>query len=675
MLAALFFTLLLLLQATTVSAQNPFSVGLQATFGINAHDADFRAFPGIPNCCPAFETGSGSGPTFAVLARLPVAPLLRGEVRLGYAALDGVLTRQEATTVSGNVPGIFEHTVDAQLHAITVEPLVAYNVFSGLHVFAGGRIGLLSTTTFDQREELVQPATGTFPNGARVQNEVNGADIPDASSVYGAVVGGLQWDLPMNASKSVLLVPEVSFAYGLTSVVSNISWNVNQLRFGASVVWSIGGTDQPSAPVEHRQPEELRQTDTTTIAATRPADVPQEPRQASLTASITATGVNPDGTEQPSFVVNVEEFSSTMMTPLLGYVFFAEGQSALPTRYVRLQPSQTASFREEAVSSFDKLPTYYQLLNIVGSRMRQAPDVKITLVGCNANVGAEAGNLALSSARAQEVQRYLVDVWGLDASRIQVQQRNLPERAANAETSDGQQENRRVEIVSERLSLLAPVIARDTVRSISPPSIRLRPNVNAERPVAEWNVTLRQGQTTLKTFRGSGAVPAVMDWNLQQDEGSHPRTDSPIFYELDVVDVDGNRTEARGQLEAKLLTVSTKRTERIADREIDRFSLILFDVRSAEIGAANAAIVELIKPYIRPTSSVTLLGLTDRLGDAAQNQVLAEQRARSAARALGIQQRATVRGIGNATSYAPNLPEGRLYTRTVEIVIETPVAP
>ncbi len=664
----------LLCLSVAATAQDRLSVGLHGAYGLNSHDADFRAFPGIPNCCPAFESGTGAGPTFAVLARLPVAPLLRGEVRLGYTALDGVLTRQEATTVSGNVPGIFEHTVDAQLRAITLEPLVAYNVFSGLHVFAGGRIGLLSTATFDQREELVQPATGTFPNGARVQNEVVAAAIPNASSLNAAIVAGLQYDLPMNASKSLLLVPEVSYAYGLTSVVSNISWNVNQLRLGASVVWLLGGTEKPSAPVERIQPEELRQPDTTTIAAT-PADVPQEPRRASLTASIAAAGVNPDGTEQPSFVVNVEEFSSTMMTPLLGYVFFAEGQSALPTRYVRLQASQTASFREEAVSSFDKLPTYYHLLNIVGSRIRQAPDAKITLVGCNANVGAEAGNLALSSARAQEVQRYLVDVWGLDASRIQVQQRNLPERAANAETSDGQQENRRVEIVSDRLALLAPVIARDTVRSISPPSIRLRPNVNAERPVAEWNVTLRQGQTTLKTFRGSGAVPAVVDWNVQQDEGSHPRTDSPIFYQLDVVDVDGNRTEARGQLDAKLLTVSTKRTERIADKEIDRFSLILFDVRSAEIGAANAAIVDLIKPYIRPTSSVTLLGLTDRLGDAAQNQVLAEQRARSAARALGIQQRATVRGIGNATSYAPDLPEGRLYTRTVDITIETPVAP
>ena len=102
--------------------------------------------------------------------------------------------------------------------------------------------------------------------------------------------------------------------------------------------------------------------------------------------------------------------------------------------------------------------------------------------------------------------------------------------------------------------------------------------------------------------------------------------------------------------------------------------MILFDVRSSEINSDNARIINLIKSYIRPTSTVSVKGLTDRLGNAAQNQSLAEERAKSTAKALGIStNEQNVRGVGNANLYAPELPEGRLYTRTVEIIVETPI--
>jgi outer membrane protein OmpA-like peptidoglycan-associated protein len=133
--------------------------------------------------------------------------------------------------------------------------------------------------------------------------------------------------------------------------------------------------------------------------------------------------------------------------------------------------------------------------------------------------------------------------------------------------------------------------------------------------------------------------------------------------------------DVTGQLPTRLITITQKRSERIADKEIDRFSLILFDVRSAEVSAANQDIIDLIKPFIRPTSKVMLTGLTDRLGNATQNQILALNRARNVAAYMGVTDASDVRGTGNATTFAPDLPEGRLYTRTVDVVVETPVQP
>lgn len=687
-------------------AQDRFSVGVTGAYVANLHRADFRSFPGIPNCCPAFESGSGSGLSLALLGRLPLADALRAELRVGYTGLSGLLLRRESTTVSGNQPGLFEHTVDASLAAITLEPMVAYNVIADLHGFVGAHMGIVTTSLFDQQEELVEPSTGTFPGGARLRNEVLGADIPDAAALRIGLMAGLQWDLPMNTSKTLRLVPEVSYTLGLSSVVIPVSWNVDQLRIGASVVWTPDRQAQPVKPAEPvRRIREERRIDTATVAVApsdtgftmgveevtetvderetevvvtrtfRRTDTLRVVRRSAIMAAITASGVNVDGSESPSFVIDVEEFASVMMNPLLGYVFFDEGQSTLPERYRRLTSLQAAVFVEETVNSSDKLPTYYHVLNIVGNRMRRLPNATITLVGCNADIGVETSNSKLSTARAEEVRRYLMDVWGLPEERIRVQHRNLPDKAANTQTVDGAQENRRVEIMADDAAVIAPVITRDTVRSITPPSVRLRTTVRADRPIARWEVVLRQGQTVLKTFAGTGAVPSVLDWNVQQEQSTHPRSDQPITYRMNVVDDDSNSTETTGVLDVKLLSITRKRTERIADREIDRFSLILFDVRSAELGGSNASIMDLIKPYVRPSSTVTLTGLTDRLGNVAQNQVLAEERARSAARALGVASTGIIRGVGNATTYAPELPEGRLYTRTVDIVIETPVAP
>jgi outer membrane protein OmpA-like peptidoglycan-associated protein len=118
------------------------------------------------------------------------------------------------------------------------------------------------------------------------------------------------------------------------------------------------------------------------------------------------------------------------------------------------------------------------------------------------------------------------------------------------------------------------------------------------------------------------------------------------------------------------VTISRKRTEQRGDMEIDRFSLILFDVRSSDISPAGTSIIPVIRDRIQPNSTVTITGYTDRLGDAAYNQQLAENRAATVARTLGT---GTAQGVGQADLYDSSLPEGRLYTRTVNIVIETPV--
>lgn len=87
-------------------------------------------------------------------------------------------------------------------------------------------------------------------------------------------------------------------------------------------------------------------------------------------------------------------------------------------------------------------------LNIIGKRLTDASEAKITLVGCNDNTGKEKGNKSLSTQRAEAVRDYLEAIWNIAQERITVEVRNLPAKPSSMKLKEGQAENRRVEIAS-----------------------------------------------------------------------------------------------------------------------------------------------------------------------------------------------------------------------------------
>src|SRR5262249_23003633 len=148
--------------------------------------------------------------------------------------------------------------------------------------------------------------------------------------------------------------------------------------------------------------------------------------------------------------------------PLLNYVFFDEGGGTMPDRYTRLTPSQASRFNLSSLQNLDVLPTYYNLLNIVGWRMQKNPTATLSLTGCNADQGAEKGRNDLSRQRAEQVRNYLRDVWGIADDRITLEARNLPEKPSSSSSPDGMAENRRVELRSNIPEILEPVFTIDT---------------------------------------------------------------------------------------------------------------------------------------------------------------------------------------------------------------------
>ncbi len=652
---------------------NEYQIGLYAGLNSNSHNVDFRALPGVPSCCPAYRSGSGLTPTLGLLHHIPLSGEFGLQLRTGYDVRSVLFESDEPTTVVNTfgevIDGTIHHSLDVRLHYLNLDFLGSYRLFGALSLTAGGGLAIPLGQDYEQDELLREPATGTFENGSRRRNAFKG-DVEDAAHIQTLLRIGLTYELPLTASGNWRLVPELLFSRGLASPVSELEWSVQALSAGLSLRFLPFERPAPER-VDYPEYEELpppeSESDSTVIAQIDgPLPLP------TLEASIEAVGLDSLGKEYPEVIYEVEEFVSLFFQPLLPYIFFDANSAVIPERYAQLEPEAVDSVSLSALATNGSiLQTYYHILNVVGKRMQLHPAANLTLTGCNAGEGAEKANIDLSRARAEKVKQYLTDVWQVAPGRIRVEARNVP-RAASLETTPSSiQENRRVELSSDEAAILEPVIAHNIVRTVSPPRIRLFPRVEAIAGIDHWEATLSQGSSLLKRWRGRGTPPQRIDWEFPDNLAISSENFAVVLNVRD--SADQNLTTDPARLGLETLTMVRKKRERRQDMEIERF-IVLFPIRSAELDQVNRRIVSFISSRIEANSGLRIIGYTDMLGDEKYNDRLASERAASVAVELGIPE-ARIEGFGEtATLYDLSLPEGRCYTRTVEVIIESRLA-
>jgi outer membrane protein OmpA-like peptidoglycan-associated protein len=708
--------LLLAINAKSEETDGKFSYGLFGGYLINMHSADFKAIPDCPSCSPGYESGSGGGLGFGALFEYKLAPKLSLGARVEYNDISALLKREEGTKVlieGDPVDGIFEHTIDAILSTAGIEPMVRYEVFNNFRVSLGLYAGILLNKDYAQKEEITEPVgVGTFlnPDGtdseSRTRNESSGTLSKPASLLLAPAVG-LSYSLPMNASHSLTLEPEVFYYMGLSNIVNDplvTKWKASSIRLGLAVIYT-----PPKEKVYIRKSEKIRKIDTievkkdllaksyiskgidksrieestegniilTTEIVSR-VDTLFIERKYELSADITAVGVDADGKEVKNPKVIVEEFTSFKVKPLLNYIFFEDNSSALPVKYQTLNKSQAEKFQVNDLYSYETMEIYYNSLNVIGKRMTDNPKAKLKIVGCNSDFGNEKGNKELSTKRATIVKDYLVNIWIIKDTRLTVEGRNLPEKASTPATdAEKSEENRRVEIYTDDYEILAPVFLADTIRTSNPPIVRFYPTVKSDAGVTSWKITANQDIDNIQNSfvkEGNTTPSSTIDWEVAKNNSLTPKKPLPINYTIKVKDQAGKEFETPVKtLPFELVTIVRKREMGIQDKKIENFSLILFDFDKSVISGTNKKIVDMIKNRITPESIISIEGYTDRIGEDEYNMNLSEKRALTAKDAIGRKD-AKVVGVGEGKLlYDNNIPEGRFYCRTVDIRIETPI--
>jgi len=636
--------------------------GIYFGMGYNMHNPEFSELPGIPNCCPKFNNGNGFGINLGLSHEYRFDNKFSFLTKIGYYDDSALLSRVENELVSVDFEpydGEFEHTIDATLASIAIKPMLGYkfydsninneiNILSSLSIYAGFRLGALLTKDYTQQEKIIDPADrGKFiDTDSQIRNESNG-ELPNANAINFSISTAMRGEFPLNQDRTFSLSAELGYDYQLTNIVSDRDWNKSSLLANIGIIYT---------PLQKK--EQIIAFDTL-------LPLPN--------AAIRAVGVD-NGKEVPKATLRIEEYLSEKIQPLLNYVFFSHSDSQIPERYKSLDSKKANDFSIDKLYDSGTLDTYYHILNIIGKRMQQYPTAKITLTGCNSGMGFEKSNSELSRDRARNVADYISKIWKIDPDRIKIIVRNLPEKPSNINKDDGIAENRRVEINSDTWSVIAPVIIFDTIRKATPPIIRFYPENKGTVHAKKWVINAYQQRMIQKSLFGDNPVPEKVDWNIDENKNNIPKFDSPLYINFQLLDSDGKElVSADTELPLEQITISDKQQEHVLDKKLDRFSLILFDFDRSEINGSNQIIAQMINSKLSNSEAIRIIGYTDRMGDEIYNNELSMQRAKSLSELLNADAD-EVNGYGESIElYDNELPEGRFYSRTVEVIAETPV--
>ena len=707
---SLIILLLALVQYHNVDAQDKpvWYWGTYAGVNINTHNANFRELQGYPNCCLQFENGTGLGYAMGGLLQIPLNNSLYAGLRLGIHNPSGTLFSNEnigfqfirnpnAPFDTIGAPITVEHSIVANLLQIHIQPSLLYQISNSLFLSASLGAYYALNADFNQKETLISPSNATFLDGKRIRNEANGT-IPEYSQILLSGDIGISYDIPV--SKHIFISPYLSYHLPFTSL-STLDWKVNTLQLGLSfkhgvlptkeklyikdtiyqrdtITNQISGISNIQHRIDHKSTEIKEKVlddsivQTTYISESYIKEIPIIKPKKALSLSLQTSGIDKKGNRTKDPTIQIEEIETTETFPLLPYVFFNEGEFELSSTAQHLiNRNESKMFNENKVSS-STLDIYKDMLNIIGFRM-QSEKGSILIIGNNNASGKDALE-GISEKRANEVANYLHNTWSIPNSRLNKVSGNLPKKPSSITNPLGQAENSRVEIESNSLSLIKPIIKQTVEMSANPPSLEINPIETSSESLASWDISIEQNGTVFQKYKGTGKItnqPYI--WDIPVNKSIV--TEEPIKVKLHAIDTNGNEQTIEKDITLQQLTIKKKREEFKDDKKIDRFSLLLFDHNSAELDKNNVDIVNNIKSFIKPLSKVIITGYADITGEKLYNQELARKRCLEVQKKLEIpDSRTEIIPMGsNILLYNNDSPQGRSYSRTVQIQIETPI--
>lgn len=633
-------------------------LGLYAGYGLNRLSGNLSSadLPGvIPGSgeCGTFQNGSGAGLLAGLLFDYRLAPAFSAGVRLEYSGRSGEMTYRcvdpaEIRLPDGSLTAAeTEHSADITLNTVALHLLVGLRPFDfPLLLSFGPSLSFGFGGDYQLTERIVTPATAEFVSGGQEREYGAGTLVENGGTPGAGLLAALGYDLP--AGDAWRLRPELSLALPFGDDISVGRITSSGIRF----TLGIGRVFVPEATVEP-----VPVSEPVAVETEAPPAVSRKPLAAAIQVD------NGSGWTDGRMVIRRFTTIRTRLVPLLPYIFFDNRRDELPERYVRIAKNDIDRFGEENLVSHADLDVYSHVLNIVGSRMRAYPDAELTLTGTAPDVAEGTPSERLAQERAESVRDYLNGVWGISNDRMRILSRRDPEVPTNAETAEGRAENRRVELTSNRIEILAPLAFTDTLSPVDKGKARLVLDGETERTTG-WNAAVRNA-STMRVLNEAAPLPRSLP-DFAPALSSFADRDS-LTANIEVRYDDGT---------VENVTAAVPVSRDVTYKPLiagGQYSLILFDAANADLREEHRRVIDSIAVLLPEDARLSVYGYTDFLGDSTENRALSERRAGQVAERLR-QKKGTVeqvQGLGEdtVTFNVLGLPEERMYARRVVIEV------
>jgi len=587
-----------------------------------------------------FHNGEGAG-----LYLAPLVEFHKPDTRLGFMFQAGYDSRKgsfDQKNTACNCPA----DLSTDLSYITIEPSIRFAPFkSNFYLYGGPRLAFNIDKSFKY-------SIGTNP--AIPDQEPSPAikgDFDDVSKTLISMQIGAGYDIPLssqNHKTQFILSPFVNFQpYFGQHPRTTETWSITALRVGMALKFGQGSTiETPKAPESKVQ-----------FSVNAPKNIPGER--------------------------NVRE-----VFPLRNYVFYDLESNEIPSRYKLLKKEEVKDFNEDQIGmtasvnpsgrSARQMTVYYNVINILGSRMLKNPASNVTLVG-SSEKGTEDG-----TAMAESIKTYLVSVFGIKASRITTKGQIKPSIPSEQPGA------------TKELVLLREGDRRVSIESNSP-DLLMEFQVGPDAPLKPLElVTVQEAPIdSYITIDAAGAGKAYSSWSLETtDPDGKIKTFGPYTQEKVSIpgkSIMGTRSEGdykvkmigktkNGNIEEKTTTTHMVLWTPSKTDEGLRFSILFEFNKSKTIAMYKKYLTEVVTPKIPQNAVVIVHGHTDIIGEESHNLNLSLDRANEVKsiieKALSDSGRKDVKfevhGFGedeNMSAFENKLPEERFYNRTVIIDI------
>jgi outer membrane protein OmpA-like peptidoglycan-associated protein len=546
--------------------------------------------------------------------------------------------------------------LSTKLSYISIEPSLRFAPFKkGFYLYAGPRFAFLQEKSFNYRlvknpESVEQPQNADIKGG-----------FSDLKSTIISMQVGAGYDIPVTSKdhqNQFVISPFVSFhPYFGQEPRSIETWNITTLRGG--IVFKFG-RGQSNSPVAIKREVEV-------------AVVPEIPTEKIVVFTVKA----------PANIPTERRVRETF--PIRNYVFFDKNSTEIPDRYVLLKKDEVAKFGVDQLEVFTpkklsgrskrQMVAYYNVLNILGDRMIKKPTTTITLVG-SADDNAPEGKVM-----AESVKKYLVDVFGIEGSRIKTEGRDKP--VIPSEVPGGTKE----------LDLLAEGNRRVTIETVSPTLLMEFQSGNAPLLPVAIDAVQEAPLDSYVSFNVAGGTEAFNSWSVEikddkgviQNYGPYTQDHMTLpgktimgarsegTYKVTMVGLTKDNKEVREEKSVHMVQWTPSKREQGM-----RYS-VLFDYNETDVTKVyDKYLTDVVAPKIPKNGTVIIHGYTDVIGEADNNVKISMARANEVKSILQKALTATGRtdvkfeiyGFGEdekLSQFENTFPEERFYNRSVVI--------